>query len=171
MEIRKRIVWLTTCNVCSKSIQNHGSGRPKAFCSRQCKAQTRRLVGPRQPPKNRKSAEQKAQNYRNRRRVHLNEIRALVMNEKLRRGKCEWPEGCPLPELTADTLHAFDFDHRNPIDKKFALSKIRLQSVSAVIQEMKKCDLLCAYHHRIRTQRDHHQRLTKQSEHRLSLFD
>ena len=171
MEVRKRIVWLTTCKVCGTSIQNYGSGRPKAFCSKQCKAQIRRAIGPHRPRKNRKSAEHKAQSVRNWRRVRLNEIRALVMNEKLRRGKCEWPEGCPLPELTLETLHAFDFDHRNPIDKKFALSKIRGQSVSAVIEEMQKCDLLCAYHHRIRTQRDHHQRLTKQSEHRLSLFE
>ena len=106
-----------------------------------------------------------------RRKQHLSRVRQLVIAEKLRRGRCEWSEGCPLPNPTLNTLHAFDFDHRNPNEKKYMLSKIRGQSEVDVMREMEKCDLLCAYHHRIRTQRDRHQVLNKSKEAQLVLFN
>ena len=105
------------------------------------------------------------------RKNHTSRIRQMIVDEKLRRGKCEWPEGCPLPEVSFETLHGFDFDHRNPHEKSFMLSKVRGQHVDRVSAEMDKCDLLCAYHHRLKTQRQREHRLSKVKELQITLFD
>ena len=49
---------------------------------------------------------------------------------------------------------AMDFDHRNPKDKKVGISKIlnTNYSVDVLLEELDKCDLVCACCHRTRTQ-------------------
>lgn len=45
-------------------------------------------------------------------------------------------------------LHALDFHHINPEDKEFTLSSKHNISTAAVLEELKKCALLCANCHR-----------------------
>ncbi len=47
-------------------------------------------------------------------------------------------------DLCLEILH---FHHRNPKNKKFSLSESEGFSEQEVINEAKKCDLLCANHH------------------------
>ena len=44
----------------------------------------------------------------------------------------------------------FDFHHRNPSDKDFDWSKLRLKSYHNIKLELSKCDLLCSNCHRKR---------------------
>jgi hypothetical protein len=44
----------------------------------------------------------------------------------------------------------FDFDHRDPTAKAFNWNKLRLRRWEAIKAELDKCDLLCAYCHRLR---------------------
>lgn len=44
----------------------------------------------------------------------------------------------------------FDFHHKNPTEKDFDWSKLRLKSKNTIIKELDKCDLLCSNCHRIR---------------------
>jgi hypothetical protein len=52
-------------------------------------------------------------------------------------------------------LVMLDFDHRQPTHKLFALSTARnyaIRHLSRVLQEVRKCDVVCACCHRVRTQ-------------------
>lgn len=44
----------------------------------------------------------------------------------------------------------YDFHHRDPKQKDFDWSKLRLRSIAAINKELDKCDLLCANCHRKR---------------------
>ena len=45
-----------------------------------------------------------------------------------------------------------DFDHRNPADKSFTIAdQYRQVPLSALLEEIAKCDVVCANCHRIRT--------------------
>ena len=45
-----------------------------------------------------------------------------------------------------------DFDHRNPAEKEYFISKItRTQSAERIKKELAKCDLVCSNCHRERT--------------------
>lgn len=59
----------------------------------------------------------------------------------------------PCLDCGDDTLpvYAKDYDHRDPSDKSFALSKYQSKSIQAIKDEISKCDLLCANCHRVRT--------------------
>ncbi len=60
-------------------------------------------------------------------------------------GKCEH---CGI-ELTDTNYAIFDFHHRNPKEKEMVWTKIRLLSEERVLQELNKCQLLCANCHRL----------------------
>lgn len=48
--------------------------------------------------------------------------------------------------------YVMDFDHRPGVDKKFNISDFRsVSSVKVFLEEIDKCDLVCANCHRIRT--------------------
>jgi hypothetical protein len=51
-----------------------------------------------------------------------------------------------------------DLDHRDPNDKKFALNRIHLlTSWEKMVEEINKCDVVCANCHRIRSyEKGHH---------------
>lgn len=47
--------------------------------------------------------------------------------------------------------YVMDFDHKNPKEKLFNISKPLKGNVKIIIEEIKKCDVVCANCHRIRT--------------------
>ena len=51
-------------------------------------------------------------------------------------------------------VQSFDFDHRNPLTKRYKLSggTIRHYSEAELLEEIAKCDLRCANCHRARTE-------------------
>jgi len=76
--------------------------------------------------------------------------RRFIIDMKLRRGHCL---DCGMI-VTEDNYYCFDFDHRDPQHKAFTLSaKTRTFSQARLIEEMNKCDLVCANCHRHRTMR------------------
>ena len=44
-----------------------------------------------------------------------------------------------------------DFDHRPDEVKSFSIGGVNLRALPVLLEEMKKCDLVCANCHRIRT--------------------
>ena len=44
-----------------------------------------------------------------------------------------------------------DFDHREDKEKSFLLSKVRAHSVKRILEEIAKCDVVCANCHRMRS--------------------
>lgn len=45
-----------------------------------------------------------------------------------------------------------DFDHRDPAIKRFSISQ-SVHSTKTILEEVRKCDLVCANCHRLRTQK------------------
>ena len=74
--------------------------------------------------------------------------RIAVIEEKLRRGACM---DCDM-KVTRENYFCFDFDHREPMEKSFAISSKSRDVARATLEaEFDKCDLVCANCHRIRT--------------------
>ena len=46
-----------------------------------------------------------------------------------------------------------DFDHKNPSQKKFAISSSKIAKWERILEEANKCELVCANCHRVRTHR------------------
>lgn len=81
------------------------------------------------------------------------EARLVVLEAKLARGGCA---DCGRP-ITLENYMAFDLDHVNPADKSFTIStKYKHVGHDRLRAEIAKCELLCAYCHRLRTHRDRH---------------
>ena len=64
----------------------------------------------------------------------------------------------PCVDCGNSDIRVLEFDHRNPKDKKFNISKrvaggVALQTLAA---EVAKCDVRCANCHRIRTKEERH---------------
>ena len=57
--------------------------------------------------------------------------------------------------------HQMDFDHRDPTKKSFNLGSARagLKNRTELLEEVAKCDIVCANCHRLRTRRQHRARL------------
>ena len=75
--------------------------------------------------------------------------KAFVAQLKLDARECA---DCGLA-ITVDTLYVFDFDHREPRQKKFTLSQVRTESLQAIRDEVAKCDVVCKNCHAHRTHR------------------
>jgi hypothetical protein len=72
-------------------------------------------------------------------------IKALLVEEA--GGKCADCDGVFPPFM-------YDFDHRDPAEKSFMLSRDgNTNSIASSREEAKKCDLVCANCHRMRTHR------------------
>ena len=81
------------------------------------------------------------------------EARLVVIEAKLARGGCA---DCGRP-ITLENYMAFDLDHVDPADKSFTIStKYKHVGHDRLRAEIAKCELLCAYCHRLRTHRDRH---------------
>tara|TARA_R110000868_G_scaffold140018_1_gene355295 strand:- start:9 stop:539 length:531 start_codon:yes stop_codon:yes gene_type:complete len=77
-------------------------------------------------------------------------MRQVIIDEKIKRSACM---DCFMP-VTVDITYVFDFDHRDPLEKLFTISKMyKGVSYASLYKEMDKCDLVCANCHRHRTQR------------------
>ena len=77
-------------------------------------------------------------------------MRQMVKDEKLARLCCMDCLIC----ITVDNPFMFDFDHRDPSEKLFTISRhYKGVSYASLINEMNKCDLVCANCHRHRTQK------------------
>ena len=61
--------------------------------------------------------------------------------------------------------HQMDFDHRDPASKSFRVTAggAMLMATRKVLDEVAKCDILCANCHRIRSRDQHRARLARQS--------
>ena len=77
-------------------------------------------------------------------------FKQIVINEKLKRGKCLQCE----KKVREDICCMFDFDHRNPKEKLSDISAMQSYGYTfkEIQDEMEKCDLLCANCHQIKTQ-------------------
>jgi len=84
-------------------------------------------------------------------RKYILRRQAVINEEKLRRGCCLH---CAR-KVTLETCCAYDFDHRNPKEKKYNVSQMvyleKSMFYALVHTEMKKCDVLCACCHFIKT--------------------
>ena len=57
-----------------------------------------------------------------------------------------------LKKVERDNTFVFDFDHRDPKQKLFAISEyLHTYTIDRLLHEMDKCDLICANCHRVRT--------------------
>jgi L-lysine 2,3-aminomutase len=55
-------------------------------------------------------------------------------------------------KVERDNTFVFDFDHRDPEQKSFAISEhLHTYTTDRLLHEMDKCDLICANCHRVRT--------------------
>jgi|Laugrespbdmm15sd_2_1035082.scaffolds.fasta_scaffold29823_4 L-lysine 2,3-aminomutase len=55
-------------------------------------------------------------------------------------------------KVERDNTFVFDFDHRDPEQKSFAISEyLHTYTTVRLLHEMDKCDLICANCHRVRT--------------------
>jgi hypothetical protein len=53
------------------------------------------------------------------------------------------------------------FDHRDPAEKRFTLSKMQLKSRDEILAEVAKCDVVCSNCHSLRTRRQHRKWLAR----------
>ena len=83
-----------------------------------------------------------------------NEVREIIIAEKLRRGYCT---DCKLT-VTTENYFVFAFDHLDPALKKFQLSNAAAtnKTVKAAEEEMSKCEMVCHNCHMIRTWKERH---------------
>lgn len=71
--------------------------------------------------------------------------------EKIRQFVSTYKQGKKCVRCGFDNPIALDFHHRNPADKKFAISRACISGIGKdrLDKEIAKCDLLCANCHRI----------------------
>ena len=131
---RNNVNWHTACLACGASCNHHGSGRPRKYCSQKCNLSVIRPI-----------------------RIKKNKT---GMPRYIKEWSYEWVRACKLArgncldcqrQQNAENTKAFDWDHRIPAIKCFDLTNIPARTSRAmVIEEMNKCDVLCAYCHRLR---------------------
>lgn len=95
----------------------------------------------------------------------------VISAMKLERGACA---DCGLAAHT-NNLVCFDWDHRDPTDKRFGIADARAHQprggIDALLAEIAKCDLVCANCHRLRTFHQQHHLARREIENTPSLFD
>ena len=80
-------------------------------------------------------------------KVKLDEGKERNILARLERGNCSV---CNLV-VTRDTAQMFDWDHKNPTEKSYAISKMNYKSDDLFRAEIAKCDLSCRNCHMMRT--------------------
>jgi hypothetical protein len=85
-------------------------------------------------------------------RQHQAEKQSMVATYKLDKNcaDCYDKQSVKQRELWGNTPEVFDFDHVRG-EKLFSLAKARTRSLEEIVEEMEKCDVVCANCHRIRT--------------------
>lgn len=132
-----------------------GAGRKPSPCGTVAKYQWHRKRGENCPTCRFAAAAAKRAKYKPKRppqtsRERKVNARRFIIDMKLERGACL---DCGMI-VTEDNYYCFDFDHRDPQNKDFAVStKSRNFSRATLLDEINKCDLVCANCHRHRTMR------------------
>ena len=113
-------------------------GRQKKFCSNRCKRAAYVAADP-----------EKIKSYR---RAKREEYKAWQQEIKLEKGcaRCGYKEhAC-----------ALDFNHLDPDNKKFNISS-DVTTKERLLEEVNKCEILCANCHRVHTQLNDHYNITR----------
>lgn len=89
---------------------------------------------------------------------------SVINQYKVSKG-CEWPGGCEFGltagKFSVEYAVCFDLDHVNPAEKSFAVSTWVSRppnevNVRRMIEEIRKCLVLCRCHHALRTLNEGH---------------
>ena len=101
----------------------------------------------------------KCRNIRSRNEYHLSDRKPQINNYAVKRrreakikaveykgNKCQ---DCGIEHIANYNTSIFQFHHRDPNEKDFAVSQINMRSFDNFKQELDKCDLLCANCHHI----------------------
>ena len=156
--MRNNTSWRTTCYVCRTSITNVGSGRPKKYCSENCKAKHER----------RKRQMRAYSRKRFKPKTTVSSIRAsnkqLVNAWKLERGECALHPLYNNGErkyVVPGLEYLFDMDHLDRTTKTTTIAKMmgsnqkpkyrKKKVIENLIIEMEKCQLVCVECHRRKT--------------------
>ena len=119
---------MTSCATCQAEFVPYRSS--SKYCSHSC-----RVNSPKKKANNRR--------YQQRARGWINDI-------KVEKGCVE----CGYNKHPA----ALDFNHRNPLEKSFNISRNTKKSWHLIEAEIAKCDVLCSNCHRIHTHENNHYR-------------
>jgi hypothetical protein len=135
-----------TCSKCKASkpvsefnFRNTASGARQSYCKECGKGFTR-------------------SHYRNNKRQYLDRnVRSYMKRRELvRQMKSRACADCGVQY----PFYVMDFDHREGEIKEYELNRIDRMTIQAILREIKKCDVVCANCHRVRT----YQRRIKQAE-------
>jgi transposase-like protein len=93
-------------------------------------------------------AEYRKQHYLNNRRKYID--RSAEYRKRTRIAFFEWLKTKSCVDCSNSDFRVLEFDHRQ--DKKFNISdKVGALTMDALMEEINKCDIVCANCHRIRT--------------------
>ena len=160
---RTNNLWRTTCITCNTTITNLGSGRPKIYCSQNCKTKhARRKAQMRLVSRKRYKPAQTVSSIRANNRQLLNAW-------KHERGECALHPLYNNGErkyVIAGLEYLFDMDHIDRTTKTKTIAKMmgnnsklhndktgmrQKRTVEDLIEEMNKCQLVCVECHRRKT--------------------
>lgn len=81
----------------------------------------------------------------------INDMRILINSYKLAQGKCSNVNCAQL--VTEDSLTFFEYDHIDPLQKRLGIGSMIAgnYSMESILEELKLCQLLCGYCHKIKT--------------------
>jgi hypothetical protein len=82
-------------------------------------------------------------------KIRLNIGKERNVQARLERKECSV---CKL-QVERQNAQMFDWDHRNPSEKRFAISKMNYKEDAIFFEEIAKCDLTCRNCHMMRTMR------------------
>ena len=87
--------------------------------------------------------------------VHRDNVRRIntTQREALREKMLEYLESHPCQDCGNTDVRVLEFDHRDPSDKADDVSALMRKRISwaLILNEISKCDVVCANCHRIRT--------------------
>ena len=127
--------WQTACLACGATCYHYGSGRPKKYCSVKCNLSVNRPKRIRLKPKSTVVAFRRGW------------TKQWLMDCQMARGNCM---DCGYVQ-TYETNICFHWDHRDPLLKCFELGHPPAKtSKEKMIEEMDKCDVVCANCHALR---------------------
>ena len=161
--MRNNTTWRTTCIMCNSSISNVGSGRPKKYCGNHCKAKhERRKAQMRLVSRKRHKPAQTVSSIRANNRQLLNawkhEQSECALHQFYNNGERKY--------VVVGLEYLFDMDHIDRTKKHKNIAKMmgnnsklhnnktgmrQKRTVEDLIEEMSKCQLVCAECHRRKT--------------------
>ena len=119
------------CGSFARYKQHRLDGEDCSVCREAARLEARSRYKPR-PPRTAPTAKDKKQ---------------IVIDAKFERGACAH---CKLA-VTVHNWIIFEWDHIDPTIKSFGLSNAKSHSVSEILEELSKCQLLCSNCHQLHT--------------------